>query len=193
MDDLEHLLRRISDSIEAGTAFYQTWFTLRGEGKALPKYSNEMNDSGYIDFFHAINAGTYKLMFIELGCLFDPDSRSSSIRNLKLKLKDIGRRDLVQYIEKELSPYTDLVKNILTIRSKLIAHKELGAFSEVIHSEYGIIPNKIKDLLKVCCLLINDLHKELYNKNGMVFCAAETERFEEATFELLSVLRKGRS
>ena len=192
MNELEHLLRRISDSIEAGTAFYQIWFTLRGEGKALLEYLNDMNDSKYVDFFLAISPGTYRMMFIELGCLFDPDPRSASIRNLKSKLDEIGRGDLVIYIDKKLSPYTEMVKNILTIRSKLIAHKEQGVFSEDIHSKYGIIPNKIQDLLRVCCLIINDLHEELFRKNG-VFCAAETERFENATFKLLSVLRKGRS
>ena len=192
MNELEHLFRRISDSIEAGTAFYQIWFTLRGEGKALPEYFNDMNDHRYVDFFHAINSGTYRLMFIELGCLFDTDSRAASIRNLKSKLAEIDRQDLVLYIDKQLSPYIDMVKNILTIRSKLIAHKELGVFSEDIHSKYGIIPDMVKDLLRVCCLLINDLHEKLFKKNG-VFCAAETERFENATFKLLSVLREGRS
>ncbi len=192
MNDLEHLLRRISDSIESGTAFYQIWFTLRGKGKALPEYYDDMDDYRYVDFFHAINAGTYRLMFIELGCLFDTDSRAASIRNLKSKLIEINRKDLVSYIDNQLSPYSDMVKKIITIRSKLIAHKELGAFSEDVHSKNGIIPNKINDLLKVCCLLINDLHEKLFGKNG-VFCAAETERFEEATFKLLSVLRQGRS
>ena len=192
MNDLEHLLRRISDSIESGTAFYQIWFTLRGEGKALPEYLDDMNDTRYVDFFHAINPGTYRLMFIELGCLFDPDPRSASIRNLKSKLAEIGRNDLVMNIDNQLSSYTEMVKNILIIRSKLIAHKELGAFSEDIHFKYGIIPNKVNDLLKVCCQIINDLHEELFRKDG-VFCAAETLRFENATFRLLSVLREGRS
>jgi len=192
MDKLDCLFRRISDSIEAGTAFYQIWFTLRGQGKALPEYYNDMNEFRYVDFFHAINSGTYRLMFIELGCLFDTDPRAASIRNLKSELVKIGRQDLVSHIDKQLSPYTDMVKNILTIRSKLIAHKELGASSEVIHSKYGIKPDMIKDLLKICCLLINDIHEKLFGKNG-VFCAAETERFENATFKLLSVLRKGRS
>lgn len=192
MNDLEHLLRRISDSIEAGTAFYQIWFTLRGKGKALPDFFNDMNDDRYVDFFCAINPGTYMLMLIELGCLFDSDPRSASIRNLKSKLAEIGRNDLVMNIDNRLSPYTEMVKNILIIRSKLIAHKELGVFSEDIHSKSGIIPDTIKDLLTVCCLLINDLHEKLFRQNG-VFCAAETERFENATFKLLSVLREGRS
>ncbi|MFO7666191.1 MAG: hypothetical protein R6V76_06200 [Desulfobacterales bacterium] len=151
-----------------------------------------MDDYRYVDFFHAINAGNYRLMFIELGCFFDTDPRAASIRNLKSKLIEIERQDLSLYIDNQLSPYSDMVKKIITIRSKLIAHRELGVFSEDVHSKNNITPNNIKDLLKVCCLLINNLRENLFGKNG-VFCAAETKRFETATFNLLSVLRKGRS
>lgn len=192
MNDLDHLLKRISDSIEAGTAFYQIWFTLRGKGKALPEYFDDMNDYRYVDFFHAINAGTYRLMFIELGCLFDTDPRAASINNLKLKLIELNRQDLVSYIDCQLSSYSDMVKSIITIRSKLIAHKDLGAFSKSVYSKNGVIPDRIKDLLKVCCLLMNDLHEKLFGGSG-VFCADETVRFEKATLKLLSVLRQGRS
>lgn len=86
MSGLENLVRRITDSANAAQAHYQIWFTLRGKGKALPRFYDDVNDSRYVDFFHATNAGHYKLMFIELGCLFDPDDRAASIRNLKAAL-----------------------------------------------------------------------------------------------------------
>lgn len=191
MSDLENLVRRIADSANAAQAHYQIWFTLRGEGKALPRFYDDMNDSRYVDFFHATNAGNYKLMFIELGCLFDPDNRAASIRNLKATLHQEGRGDLVNRVEASLAGYGQLVSGILTIRSKLIAHKEISAESTDIHSQAGVIPNEIGKLLNICCGLINEIATELFPQIGLL--ATETNRYEQATFELLEVLRNGRS
>jgi hypothetical protein len=193
MDELEHILGRVSDSIAAAQAYYQIWFTLRGENKALPDYYKDMNDYRYVDFFHAINAGTYKLMFIEFGCLFDTDDRSTSIRSLKEKLNEINRKDLSSYIEKELTGYEKLVSNLITIRSKLMAHKEIGAFSEDVHKENGVVPNEIGKLINTCASLINHIDEEVYGSNGYLLCSASTLRYERATFSMLKVLKKGRN
>jgi len=115
MDEIRYLLRRMADSANAAQAHYQIWFTLRGDGKALPEYLDDMNDSRYVDFFHANNAGHYKLMYIELGCLFDTDSRSASFRNLKTSLGERGYNPIIEKIDDALSQYTNLVSSILTI------------------------------------------------------------------------------
>lgn len=193
MEYLEELLKRIGQSVTAAYAHYETWFTLRGEGKALVDHYDEMNDHRYVDFFHAVNSGSYKLIFIELGCLFDNDDRSASIRNLKVALETLGRNDLVQLIEQKLGSYGDLVSNILTIRSKLMAHKEMGLSSEVVHRKYGVVPNDIKALIEECCGMINEVRKQATGSDHPLLCATTTRRFENATFELLDVLRKGRS
>lgn len=193
MDDLEELLWRIGHTVMVAYAHYETWFTLRGKGKALPKYYEDMNDHRYVDFFYAVNSGNYKLIFIELGCLFDTDDRSASIRNLKVELNKIGRNDLVQHIEQRLGAFEKLVSNVLTIRSKLMAHKEIGASSEEVHKKYGVVPNDIKSLIEECCSLINEVHDEVMGKSHTLLCATTTQRFEKATFNLLDVLRKGRS
>ena len=193
MDDLEELLKRIGQSVTAAYAHYEMWFTLRGEGKALVDHYSEMNDHRYVDFFHAVNSGSYKLIFIELGCLFDTDDRSASIRNLKVKLAKLGRSDLVQRIDQRLEGYGGLVSNILTIRSKLMAHKEVGASSEAVHKKYGVVPNDIKALIEECCGTINEVREQATGSNQPAHCATTTGRFEDATFGLLNVLRNGRS
>lgn len=191
-EDLHHLLERTADSVNAARAHYQIWFTLRGKGKALPEYYDVMNDSRYVSFFHASNAGHYKLMFIELGCLFDPDTRAASFRNLKKGLEQEGRSDLVTKIDADLSPYTALVSSILTIRSKLMAHKEIGAESRKVHEQNGIIPDEIGRLLDISSELINYIDEQVFgNKTNLK--AAVTSTFEDATFGLLGVLRNGRS
>lgn len=193
MDDLKHLLRRVADSVTAANSHYEIWFTLRGQGKALPDYHKDMNDHRYVDFFHVINAGTYKLIFIELGCLFDTDDRAASIRNLKSKLEEAGRKDLVAIIERQLDGQSQLVSNILTIRSKLMAHKELGAFSAEVHKENGVTPDDIGALIQKCCAALNEINEKLYGNNAVLLCSTGTLRFENATFGLLNVLRDGRS
>lgn len=191
MTDLQKLLRRIADSLNAAQAHYQIWFTLRGHGKALPDYYDEMNDYRYVDFFEASNAGHYKLMYIELSCLFDPDTRAASMRNLKEELNQLGRSDLVSKIENELAPFTQLVSNIIAIRGKLIAHKEIGTDSNDVHAKFAVVPDRICELIGKSCTLINSIYKELCGQSESV--AFETDRFEKATFGLLNVLRRGRS
>jgi hypothetical protein len=192
MEEIRILLRRLADTASAAQAHYQIWFTLRGDGKALPTYYQDMNDYRYVDFFHAGNAGHYKLMFLELGCRFDSDSRAASFRNLKNALTAKGHIEIVTRIDSVLQPFNDLVSNALTIRSRLIAHRELSATSEVVHQENPVIPNDVGKLLRKCCALINEIDTQLFGDTGCRI-ATTTDRFERATFELLEVIRNGRS
>lgn len=191
MKELRELLSRMADSVNAARAHYQIWFTLRGEGKALPEYHQDMSDFRYVDFFHASNAGHYKLMFIELGCLFDTDSRAASMRNLKIALMACNRQDMASRIDDALSGYKELVSGVLTVRSKLIAHKDIGAKSEEVHAQSKIVPNETGRLIDVCSELISEVSGELFGEEHTL--AAVTDRFERATFELLKVLRIGRT
>lgn len=191
MGDIRTLLTRMADSANAARAHYQIWFTLRGKGKALPEYYQDMNDYRYVDFFHANNAGHYKLLFIELGCLFDTDTRAASMRNLKQALIHSNRADIVKRIDVALQAYSDLVSGVLTVRSKLIAHKEIGSISENVHAQIGIIPDEVGKLIDVSCILINNIYEELFGVMQPI--AGVTNRYEKATYELLKVLRKGRS
>lgn len=191
MENIKTLLTRMADSANAARAHYQIWFTLRGQGKALPEYYKDMNDYRYVDFFHANNAGHYKLLFIELGCLFDTDTRAASMRNLKQALTHGSRADIVERIDVTLQTYAELVSGVLTVRSKLIAHKEIGTISENVHAQSGIKPDEVGKLIDVSCALINNIHEELFG--DMQPIAGITYRYEKATFELLKALRNGRS
>lgn len=183
----------MADSANAANAHYQIWFTLRGEGKALPKFHKDMNDFRYVDFFHASNSGHYKLIFIELGCLFDSDDRAASFKNLKKALEKRGQMKLIGKIESRLNNYKDIVSKVKTIRSKLIAHKDLTVdVKKTYREKNGITPDQICDLIKTSCVLLNELNQELIGKNNNPI-AIESDRCEKATFSLLEVLNKGRS
>jgi len=193
MDDIKYLLKRMAESANAAKAHYQIWFTLRGEGKALPKFRKDINDFRYVDFFHASNSGHYKLIFIELGCLFDSDGRAASFKNLKEALKHTEKINLIQKIESSFSHYKNTVSKVKTIRSRLIAHKDLNAEIKKTYKEKnGITPDQIRDLIETSCVLINELNQEIIGKGNNPI-ANESNRYENATFSLLEVLKKGRS
>ena len=105
-NELTECFKHVRDSLNSALAHYQIWFTLRGEGKAIEDYLNDMNDYRYVDFFHAANSESYKLMFIETACLFDSDNRTQSIRSLKSLMNKSGLNSIADKFENKLKPYT---------------------------------------------------------------------------------------
>ena len=189
--DLIDCFEDVKDSANAALGHYQIWFTLRGNGKAIDTYLDDMNDSRYVDFFHAANIGHYKLMFIEAGCIFDTDDRTNRLRKLKDLMNENGLSELALEFDNQLKPYNELVSNMLTIRSKLIAHKEAYVDPSELYEKHGIKPDDIKNLLNTIAELMHSLEKSL--NGGASFSTINvTDRWENATFGLLEVLRNGR-
>jgi AbiU2 len=191
-EDLTECFKHVRDSLNSAMAHYQIWFTLRGEGKAIKNYLNDMSDYRYVDFFHAANSGNYKLMFIETACLFDSDDRTQSIRNLKSLMNKYGLSDIADKFENMLKPYAELVSNIKTIRSRVIAHKEADVDPSELYKKHGIKPDDIKDLLNLTADLLRELESKLTN-NSSSHSVVTTDRWERATFNLLESLKTGRS
>lgn len=190
-DDLAECFKHVRDSQNSALAHYQIWFTLRGKGKAIDEYLDDMDDYRYVDFFHAANSGNYKLMFIETACLFDSDDRTHNIRALKSLIKNNGLTDLFDRFDQELKPFTKLVSNIKTIRSKVIAHKEAYVDPSDLYKKHGIKPNEIKNLLNTTAELLRDLESRLTN-NSSNHSVGPTDRWEKATFNLLAALKTER-
>jgi hypothetical protein len=98
--------KAVRDSVNASMGHYQIWFTLRGKGKAIEEYLGDMNDCRFVDFFFAANIGHYKLMFIEIACLFDSGGGSHSVKNLKSLMRSNGLDDLAEKFDKQLNAYS---------------------------------------------------------------------------------------
>lgn len=192
MNQINVSLDRIADSLNAASAAYQIWFTLRGTGKALPDFLDDMNDYRYVDFFHASNSGHYKLMFIEIACLFDSNEGTDSIRNLKTMLESSGHESVATKISNELGKFSDLVSNMKTIRSRLIAHKESYVSPGDLYDKHKIKPDEIGQLIYETAKMINWTNKQI-NGEQSILIANETDRYEKATFNLLKVIKNGRS
>lgn len=183
--------KAVRDSVNASMGHYQIWFTLRGKGKAIEEYLGDMNDCRFVDFFFAANIGHYKLMFIEIACLFDSGGGSHRVRNLKSLMRPNGLDDLAEKFDKQLKPYDSLVSNIKTVRSKIIAHKDIGVDEEDLYKKHGIKPNEIKELLGTIASLMREL-ETVITGDASCHSVGPTDRWENATYNLLEVLRAGR-
>lgn len=191
-EELKECFNSVRDSSVAAIAHYQIWYTLRSEEKAIKYHFDDMDDYRYADFFLAVNSGNYKLMFIETACLFDSDERTHNIRNLKSLLKINNLNEIAGKFDSELSPYSELVSNIKTIRSKLIAHKEANLDPKELYKKHGIKPDDIKSLLNTVAELLREVELILTNNSSSSTCAT-TDRWENATYNLLEMLKNGRN
>ncbi|WP_299599676.1 hypothetical protein [uncultured Microbulbifer sp.] len=190
--ELQECFANVKDSVNAALGHYQIWFTLRGKGKAIDEYLSVMNDYRYVDFFHAANIAHYKLMFIETGCIFDTDDRADRCMRLKELMIENGFRELAAKFDTNLKPFRKLVSNILTVRSKLIAHKESNVEPADLYGKHGIKPDDIKALLNELSELMGNL-ESLMNNGASWSSVGPTDRWENATYGLLEVLREGRN
>jgi len=189
---LRECFNLVRDSSVAAMAHYQIWFALRGEEKAVKTHFDDMNDTRYVDFFLASNSGNYKLMFIETACLFDSDEKTHNIRSLKALLSSNDLSELTKKFNSKLSPYTKLVSNIKTIRSRIIAHKEANVEPKELYKKHGIKPDDIKDLLNTVAELLGEVESKLNNNSSSSTCGV-TDRWERATFNLLKALHNGKN
>lgn len=176
----------------AALGHYQIWFALRGEGKAWDTHRDVMNDSRVVDFFKGTIIAHYKMMFIEMACLFDSGEESHSIRNLKEKMREAGLGGLADRFDEELKPFSNLASNIKTIRSKVTAHKDIGADDKSLYQKHGIKPNDIGRLLNTAAFLMSDL-ESVINDGANFSTVSPTDRWEKATLGILELLRSARS
>ena len=187
MNSLQTILFSLIEEGTAAKAHFQVWWALRN--LALPDYYETMNQSQYVDFFHASNSGHYKLFYIALSKIYDRDEKSTGIRLLKERLTEYGYNDLSQYVDKELSPNTATVARIKKIRNQSIAHSQSNISRAEIYDQNEITPNQIRELIEKTCMVINIVAQKLDESN----CIFESNRLEKATLEMLSALERGRT
>jgi len=123
---------------------------------------------------------------------FDPDDRADRFRRLRSLMKTNGLHQLSEKFEIALKPYENLVSNMLTIRSMLVAHKQSGVDSAELYEKHGVRPDQIGDILNTLANLMRELERHLNNDESWG-TVGPTNRWEKATFGLLAVLRKGRN
>ncbi len=169
----------------AARSHFQVWWVLRK--LAIPRFLPTMNNLEYVDFFHASNAGHYKLYILALSKIFDRDDRVAGLRELRRALKDEGRNDLGQYIGSQLNPFRARITAITSIRSQSLVHNERTLPRAKVYKINGITPNQIRTLIDKTCDTINYVARELGISNTIF----ESDRGERATIRMLETLERG--
>jgi len=173
---------------EEGTAareHFQIWWTLRN--LSLPNYYNVMNRPQYVDFFHASNIGHYRLFLLALSKIFDPNHTSRGINGFKAALTSEGKIELVEYLEKQLSPFNDRIESVIKIRNKSLVHNDRELSRYRVYEINRIRIDEIHELIDVTCNTINFVLRNL-GAGNLIF---DDNLLEKATLNLLDVLSKG--
>jgi hypothetical protein len=180
---LDHLI----EEANAARAHFQVWWALRN--LALPEFYDTMNDSRLVQFFHASNSGHYKLIFVALGKIYDSDTRSAGIAELKNRLRLEERGDLADKIEEDLASVTSHVQRILGIRNRTVLHNEHAIDRARVYEINGIKTDEIWELINKTSEAINSVAQAL----GHPFRVSVSRSYEAATLAMLEQLRRGRA
>lgn len=180
------ILQHLIDETNVARAHYQVWWALRN--LALPEFYDTMNDHRYVRFFHASNSGHYKLIFVALGKIYDSDTRSAGIRELKTALRADMHASVAEKLDADLSAATSQVSRLLTIRNRTVLHNEHSILREQVYQlDGGIKANEIWDLIETTTQAINSVADAL----GYSFRVSVGKPYEGATMAMLERLRRG--
>ena len=185
MSDARAIIEVLIEEGTAARAHFQVWWALRN--LAIPRFLPTMNNLEYVDFFHASNAGHYKLFLLALSKIFDRDTRVSGFRKLRRALNDEGRNDLAKYIGKQLNPLRKHITAIMGIRSQSLVHNEQALPRTKVYQINGVTPNQIRALIDKTAETINYVAREL----GITNTIFESDRGERATIRMLETLERG--
>ena len=185
------LIQRLAETMNSAQASYEVWYTLAGKDKGYEQYSAVLQDHLFRDFFDSILNAHFKVMFIDISCLFEPHERASSFYGLKKSLKDDGYDDVANRIESAISLHKDLITRIKGNRDKRIAHYVTTWSEERMLREFGVTPNEIRSLLETFNELLRMIYKKVVSPD-IAYPIASLDRFEEATLRLLHTLKAAR-
>ncbi|OAT55270.1 hypothetical protein M989_01187 [Kluyvera georgiana ATCC 51603] len=171
-DELRFHYHNMAAILVAAKAYFQVYESLDVERENKPNYYYTVADFDdsrlYDNHFKTVIDGMFKLIFIEISCLFekikDTNNDTFSLHRFKSLLKDIGRDDLVALIEDKLRPHEEVVLFSLAKRNKTIAHRDVKAFcpDSKIFDKYNITINHIKRLLCDISEVFKHIHIELW-------------------------------
>jgi AbiU2 len=179
------IIKHLVDEGNVACAHFQIWWALRN--LALPDYYDTMNDQDYVQFFHASNSGHYKLIFVALGKIYDSDTHSAGIPELKNALRAEGHPTVADKLEADLSDVTKKVKRVLTIRNRTLLHNEQAISREKVYKlDGGITPNQLRHLINTTSSAINIVADAINYK----LIIATGDSYEKATMAMLDKLRK---
>lgn len=178
--DQDKILSDLIDSAIEAKAHYQVWWALAHH--ARPRFVKGMNR--FPDFIIATQRAHYDSMIIHLAHLFDKHPTASSIyRYLCLSQETIPNED-VKLLEKQLEPYTQVIKSVIIIRNNTVAHKNVGMTEHQVFKLAGITPDQVSNLINSVVSVIEALRRAKGWVNGIF----DSDRYSRATLGVLAAL-----
>lgn len=188
MASSQEIIHTLVEEGNAAKAHYQVWWALRN--RALPDFYSVMNNESVRLFFHASNAGHYKLMFVALGKIFDSDSRASGLRALKKALRSEGMGPVADQIEADLASVSGLVEKVLVLRNRTVVHNEQDLPRDQAYQlNGGVTANQVRDVINAVGEAINSAAEAI----GYPCRVGISNDFEDATLKMLGILRAGQA
>lgn len=178
------IINDLKISIDEAVRHREIWWEL-GCAQNRSKFINEFKSKRFNHFLHASYEAHAITMYLALGRVFDTDTRTSSFKTLKESLRSLGHIELVETIENQLKPYSELVKKVLDIRSKTVAHSDLSHTESLVMKANPITPDEFK-------LLINQTRETYYDVLryfSLTTTQLEDGIFSESTLNILDQLK----
>lgn len=178
------ILNNLKISIDESMRHYEIWWEL-GYSQNRIQFKDQFASQRFNHFLHASYEAHGITMYLAFGRVFDSDSRSSSIASLKENLRLFGHAELVKTIEAQLKPHANLVKKILDIRSKTIAHSDLLHSETSVFKSNAITPDELKELIHQ----IRETYYDVLRYFSLTTTQLEDGIFSESTLNMLKQLK----
>lgn len=188
MDDFPQKFSRLCDDARAAAGNFHTWWALASTSD--PRHLRTMAHNGpYIDFFNTAKAGFLSLTFVSLAKVYGRDCRVFGMEALREHLSVEWFRDAEAAVAALIEPRRDVVRRVLGIRNKLIAHNQAELTPDEVTAEYGVSPDELSDLIAAT----RDALRFVAATLGMEPGIPEPGRFEQASMAVLEALQRERA
>jgi hypothetical protein len=180
---LDELRRIISD----GVAYFSVWRGLMVEDEVSAHALNR-----YRGMFLPARTALHWMMLLQFAKVFDPDTRTISLRNL-LTIAKANRESLTPYaseenlqkLEEQIDTNEDLLKRLKSLRDQRIAHHdaEITGDTQLLYGETKKFVDAVKSMY-------NSLTR--YHDRSTTSFEYLTSEAEEHTSEVVQIMREDR-
>jgi hypothetical protein len=184
MSEARSLALSLIDEAIAARAHFQVWWALRNV--AVPKYLPTMDDYAHVDFFHASNAGHYKVFLLALSKIFDRHPQAGGMQALRNALRVEGHGSVAEEISLQLEPFAAQIRSVDGIRNKSLVHNEKGMPRSEVYALNEVTPDQLRELIDKTAEVMNQVAHRLGISNGVF----EGDRLQRATISMLERLAR---
>lgn len=165
-------------------ASLNVWWTLNREHK---NYLKIINHKDYGAFFSAVRFACNRNIYLSIGKIFDRDTRTSSLKNLKIELEGDMKPDLAKLIDNLLCDegVIKTLNRLKQVRNQYVAHNQTQPTDKGSRTWDETI-----DLIKKTCKVINQVADGIsFDENKRIPNIIDANTYKMATQQVLNALR----